>query len=348
MKRFAILALVLATALFTATGAMAAGTAAGTIIQNTATANFQIGTVNLSESASVTFTVSEVVNITVAWADAGAVQVEPGDTDEELNFTVTNTGNGTEDFYIDETTVLGAVNDFDPTQRTIWLDRAGNLLEEITELTEAFSLDADEVVTITVRNDIPNTALDGQTGDARIYVYSGTFGTGTTAAGSVSAGNGTGGTDAVLGYDGGTDNKDMDQGTYVVSSLEITIEKDASVEDIYGNVHTSTLPDAAEGIPGSTVTYSIKVWATGGGIASNMVVTDTVPAGVTYVANSCVLNAVAPLTDAADGDPCTVAGGVITVNLYEVTNGDFGQAWDLEDFEQGDGTQTITFQATID
>jgi len=72
--------------------------------------------------------------------------------------------------------------------------------------------------------------------------------------------------------------------------------------------------DKAQAAPGETIRYTITYTNGGNANATNVVLTDTIPAAVDYVANSVRVNEVAK-TDAADGDSVTVASGVITINL---------------------------------
>lgn len=65
---------------------------------------------------------------------------------------------------------------------------------------------------------------------------------------------------------------------------------------------------------GERIAYTIAVANTGSANASNTVVTDTLPASVTYRPGTLQVGGTA-CTDAADGDPCTVVGRTLTVNL---------------------------------
>ena len=80
--------------------AMAAGTVAGTTIANFATVNYQVGGISQTplNSNTVSFVVDRKINLTVATVDVAAVSISPGSSANVLTFTVTNTGNGTQDF----------------------------------------------------------------------------------------------------------------------------------------------------------------------------------------------------------------------------------------------------------
>jgi uncharacterized repeat protein (TIGR01451 family) len=84
--------------------------------------------------------------------------------------------------------------------------------------------------------------------------------------------------------------------------------------------------------PGTTLTYTVQVTNNGASDASNVVLTDPVPANTTYVANSITRDAI-PLTDLPDGDSGTSDGTTVTVDIGTLSG--------------GGGTTTITFQVVI-
>jgi len=89
--------------------------------------------------------------------------------------------------------------------------------------------------------------------------------------------------------------------------------------------------DKAQAAPGDAIRYTITYGNTGAVSATSVVIRDTIPAAVNYVANSVKVNGAAK-TDAADADNVTVASGVITINLGTVAAAASG---------------TITFDATV-
>ena len=93
-----------------------------------------------------------------------------------------------------------------------------------------------------------------------------------------------------------------------------------------------TVSPTGEQPPGTVLTYTITVENIGSGVATDVVVADSVPANTTYIANSVTLNGAAK-TDAADSDQVTVTAGSIVVSI-----GNMGPT----------ATATITFQVTID
>src|SRR5216110_1288705 len=85
----------------------AAGVPAGTVINNTAQVAYSVGTVSSSaNSNTVSVTVAEILDVVVT-LQTPTVSVSAGDTQQEIVYRVTNTGNGPETFRLVMTSVLG-------------------------------------------------------------------------------------------------------------------------------------------------------------------------------------------------------------------------------------------------
>ena len=94
--------------LSTSVPAFAAGTVAGTDIQNIATATFEVaGSPATLTSNTLSIKVDELIDATVAKTDAGDVTTSPGKTGNVQSFRVTNTGNGDEAFALTVNTANG-------------------------------------------------------------------------------------------------------------------------------------------------------------------------------------------------------------------------------------------------
>jgi uncharacterized repeat protein (TIGR01451 family) len=169
------------------------------------------------------------------------------------------------------------------------------------------ALAPDAWTTVFVLNNIPGSGLNlGDTGNTRLTAASRT---GTGAPGTLFAGMGDGGVDALAGSTGGTA---FVVGTYVVPATTVILTKSASILDPQGG----TLP-----MTNAVVRYSIAVTVSGAGTASSVVITDPVPANTTYVGGTLLLNGAA-LTDAADADAGDVGAttpGTVTVRLGDLT-----------------------------
>ena len=92
---------------------MAAGTAAGTDIANTATADYVIAGSSGTASGTVIFRVDEKLDVNVSWQDAANVSVSTPDTDRVTTWLLTNTGNGNDSYTLTVNNALGG-DQFDP------------------------------------------------------------------------------------------------------------------------------------------------------------------------------------------------------------------------------------------
>ena len=305
----------------------ALGTAAGTNITNTATVAYSIGgTPATTTSNTTTLAVAELINVTVA-LQSPTVSVAAGATNEALLFLVTNTGNGAEIFTLSGESVLVG-DDFDPLPAAPFMyfdsDSSGDLSPADTPYVAGSNdpqLAADASVAVLLVNDIAPGLADGERGRSELAVASGT---GTGAPGTVFAGQGSGGLDAVVGTSGG---QAAVFGEYFVGDIQLSAVKSQSVLDPFGG----TRP-----VPGAAITYQIVVTPTGTGAALGAALSDAIPANTTYVPGSLSLNG-APLTDTADGD----AGSFTAVPSPSV-------GVTLGDLTAAAGPQTIVFRVTID
>ncbi len=220
--------------------AQAVGTVAGTAIDNTASVSFDIGGSTVTtNSNTVTVTVAEVLDVNVT-LQSPTVTVAPGATQQELVFRVTNTGNGPEVFSLLADSALGG-DDFNPDPATPFIyfdtDGSGDLSPGDTVYAPGSNdpaLAPDESITVLVVNDIAGTVVNGQRGLSQLTA---TSQTGTGAPGTVFAGQGEGGTDAVVGTTGGDG---LAVGEYVVSDISLAAVKSQTVLDPFGGSQRHT------------------------------------------------------------------------------------------------------------
>lgn len=301
--------------------ALAAGTRAGTLIENTASATYDVGPTQVSvDSNTNTVRVDELIDTVVDWSDSADVTTLPGSTGQVLAFSVTNSGNGEESFALSTVSTLGG-DDYNPTVTSIVIDDGDGVYEPGQDTVYVAGandpvLQPDASVTIFVLSTTPASAGDGDRGGVQLVA---TSRTGVGAPGTSFAGQGEGGGDAVVGTTGGDGS---DDGFYSVSAASVSLVKSASVLNQFGN---------ADPIPGATITYSIEATTTGSGSLANLAINDAIPTGTTYVAGSLRLGTTV-LTDAADADAGRFASNAITVSLGTVPGGQ---------------TRTVTFQVTI-
>lgn len=317
--------------LLASVSAHALGTVAGTTIQNTAQITYAVGASTLStNSNTTTITVAEILDVAVT-LNTATVSVTPGATQQELVFTVANTGNGTEAFSLAGLSTL-AGDDFDPTPATpafIYFDSDGSgdlsagdaPYVANTNDPVLVSTGAGSSVRVIVVNDIPAGVTDGQRGRSQLTASTRT---GVGAPGTAFAGQGDGGLDAVVGASGASANA---TGEYLVEALQISAVKSQAVLDTFGG---------SRPLPGARINYQIVVTATGTGAATTVNFSDSIPANTTYVAGSLSLNSVA-LSDTSGNDAgeySTSPAPRVLVSLGNLT--------------AASGPQTIAFAVTID
>lgn len=307
----------------------AAGTAAGSSITNTASATFTDpggASVTIS-SNTASLQVDEILDVTLVSNEAGNVSATTPDTDVPLSFTLTNIGNGSEAYALAfNAAVVG--DDFDPANTRIYLDANANGIFEVATDTLYVSgvndptLAADATLVVFVVSDIQAGLVNASQGLVTLTVESVTAQASPDgdAAGVTFAGQGTGGSDAVVGSSQADASA---QGGYVISQVVTSFTKTQSVvnDPVYGT----------NAVPGATVTYTLQLASTGSGSLTGAAITDAIPAGTTYVPGSLTLNS-STLTDVADADAGSVVAGMVTVSLGTVVV---------------PATNIVTFQVTI-
>ena len=305
----------------------AAGTAVGTAIQNTATVDFTLGGTPLTVSSNTTtIVVAERLDIVVT-LQSGQLLISANGVNQALLFTVTNTGNGTEVILLSMDSLI-AGDQFDPTPAVpeIYFDTDGS--GDLSPGDVAYNpgvndpnLVADASVDILIVNDIPGAVANGDIGRSELTAAAAT---GTGVPGTVYAGLGDGGTDAVVGATGA---EAAQVGEYLVSDVVINVVKAQLVSDPFGGT---------EPIPGATISYTITVDVASAGVATASVLRDPIPAFSTFVPGSITLNG-APITDATDADAGESDISVVPTVVVR-----------LGDLTLADGIQTVVFQVRID
>ena len=297
-------------------------TRAGTTISNTASATFDTGGGSQTvDSNRVDLLVDELLDVTVDSSNPADVPTTPGATGQVLTFSVTNNGNGSENFVLSTIANVGGDN-FDPVVTQIYIDDGDGVFDAGTDRpytpgTNDPQLDPDESVTIFVIATTPGTVVDGNRGIVSLVAAAVT---GTGAPGTSFAGQGEGGGDAVVGSTGADG---QDDGAFVVVAATVALVKSAIVTNSLGT---------ADPIPGATITYTIVATVAGNGSVNGLAITDNIPADTTYAPGSITLGGGA-LPDAVDGDAGDYNGTRINVALGTVAGGQ---------------TRTITFRTTID
>lgn len=304
-----------------------AGTPAGTGIQSTAQVSYTVSGVALTTSSNTSsLIVAEILDVVVTTASS-TVTVTPAASQQELVFTVTNTGNGTETFNLAGLSAGISGDDFDPVLAATAIyfdtDSSGDLSAADTVYVAGTNdpmLAADASVRVLVVNDMPATVIHGQRGRSQLTA---TARTGSGAPGTLFVGQGDGGVDALVGTTG-ADGASF--GEYLVEALQVTATKSQTIQDQSGG----TRP-----VPGARIQYQIVVAANGSSSALGAVFSDLIPANTSYVAGSLRLNSI-PLSDNADSD----AGEFTATPAPQVRI-------NLGDLTQAAGLQTVEFAVTI-
>ncbi|MFZ1741923.1 MAG: hypothetical protein WAT93_03665 [Pontixanthobacter sp.] len=292
-----------------ATPALAEGVPAGTLIENTAQATYDVsGGSETIDSNTVIIKVDELLDVAVASLNSGPIATTGGTA--VLSYSVTNTGNGPEAFLLTANPSVGG-NDFDPTVVSIAVDTNGNNVYDpgvdqiLTSPEQTALINPDDSLTVFVLLSVDPGVLDGQTAQVDL-VASAVTGTGTP--GTVFAGQGENGGDAVVGPNGADDNA---LGSIIVGVVTVDLIKSAVVSDPFGGTSL---------VPGSVIKYTIKANIAGTGTVNNLVVADPIPTGTTYKINTLAIDGGA-LTDAADTDAGQASQSAISVALGNVAGG---------------------------
>jgi|GEM_PF-229980 len=302
--------------------ASANGVSAGTLIENTAVATYDDGGASRTiNSNTVTVRVDELIDVTLTSLDSGPLTATPGDA--VLSFELTNQSNGPEAFrLIANPTVAG--NNFEVMINGIAIDSNGNGVydpgvdEILTGPETTAIMAAGDALTVFVLVTVPDTASDGDFSDVELSAQAVT---GFGAPGTVFAGSGVDGGDAIIGMTGAFATA---SGRLIAGIASVELVKAVSLRDPFGGTGA---------VPGTIATFTITATVSGTGSIDNLVVTDAIPAGTTYVPGTLTLDGTG-LTDATDGD----AG--------EASNAD-GIRVDLQTVNGGN-SHAITFDVEID
>lgn len=293
--------------------AMAAPTASGTSISNTAALTYSVGGVPQTgiNSNTESFAVDNKINVTVVTTNAAAVPATPGQVAATplpnppayLSFTVTNTGNTTQDFILSNTNPAAGANnpfgagttEFAASSCRTFVESGGGAGLQIASDTAATYLDniaAGGTATVYLVCNTPLTATNAQ--DAAV----GLIAEAVDAAGSVgtpsvsysvaqlTAPNTQAGVEIVAADSTGTDDAaDRDtkfsaRSAYVIQSATLSVAK--TVTTLCDPFNGLTDP---KNIPGAMVRWTITVTNTGSASATLATISDTLSANTTQDPN---------------------------------------------------------------
>lgn len=336
-----------------ATPALAAGTAAGATITNTATLNYQVGGVaQTAINASNNITVDRKITLTVAEVGSATTSVAPGSSAQVTSFTVTNSSNDTIDLGLTAaqlsggTAAHGGTDNFDLTGLGMFVDTNGNRSydagtdQAVTYLDE---IAADASRTVFIVGNVPLTSANGDVAGVTLVAQA-RSGSGAGSQGAViteTSGANTAAMDTVFADaagpasgDGARDGKASDDDDYTVSAPSLTVTKQSRV--VSDPVNGSTNPKL---IPGAVVEYCIVVQnAAGSASANSVTISDPLPAQTSFVTASSFLNGT--YTGSTPTGTCNLdgtAGGSVAAGTLSGTLGTIAAGT----------TRTLYFQVTI-
>lgn len=280
-------------------------TTAGTVVSNTAQASYTVnGNAQTTQSNTATFLVDRKVNLTVVAASSATTSVNFGDTGAVATFRVTNTTNATQDFLLTLAQVMpvgllvGADNfDLDNVRILVDVDGDGLYNPAVDTATFIDELEADRTRAVFVVGDIPSNnpaATGAQIGLQAIVAAGGATGTQglplvPTPLNTVNqdaeidivfADNDN---DGLLGYDAARNGRGWAYASFAVTTTNVSLSVTKSSSVLSDNV-SGINPKA---LPGAVVQYCLTVQnATPSIPATNVNLTDVIPAHTTYVPGS--------------------------------------------------------------
>jgi uncharacterized repeat protein (TIGR01451 family) len=322
--------------------AFAAGTAAGTIISNTVTVEYQVAGIDQAdETASDNITVDRKVDLDVARTDNTATSVTPGSTSQAVTFQIENLSNDTLDFELGAAQTatgspagISGTDGFNVTAPfTYYLDDGDGVFNGgDTAITHLDALAPDTPVTVhTVAASVPAGVANATiaavtlTATAKEADNGAALGSNLTEAATNTAGEDTIFADGSGATDGSRDAAFSATDDFVVLTATLSAAKTSQI--VSGDFGTGAA------IPGATIEYCVAVTnAAGGSAASNITISDTLPAEVSYDSGFGVKVGGADCNTPGAGNG-SEAGGVVSGSIANLPAGT---------------TQTLIFRAVID
>ena len=333
-------------ALLLSQASFALGTNADTLVTNTATISYAVGgtTQTPITSDAATFKVDRKINLTIAGTNTSTsniVSVVPLSTDNQLNFTLQNTGNDTEFFKIELDHMAGSIDTFDAgttSQICQFMIQGDTTVYDITD-TPIVEVAEDATVDITVECDIEDRSatviLDGATSTISVLATAVADSAGTAYVEDIGTADVIGEVDVVFADALGTDDANRDakysaRETYKVEMPMLEVKKVSAVvsDPINGTANPKRIPGAVVRYTITVENYSETSQATG------VTVTDSLAAEI--AAGNFAFNA-GTITNPA-GTAGTFASDIVTapgITVPVATNA------------STPGTAVVTFDVTI-
>ncbi len=328
--------------LFITQTAHAQGVLAGTNIDNIATVTYEIGGTTQSpiesspsgnsiggtgQGSATQFLVDRKVDLLVT-GNSNA-NVNPGDTQVEVTFTLNNEGNAIQDFsLLPDYTLTG--DQFDVSNCNVEVTGVtGTPLAGVTLPTSGnIKLSPDQQASISVKCDIPfdNLGAPISSGDSSNITLIATTEHNEDGSNTVEtiSNDSAMSIETVFADDAGIDDGNRDamhsaRRTYTATTGTAvpTLSIDKSIVSVIDSSGGNTA------VSGSEVTYLIHIDTNGIGTINDLIITDPTPADMTYKSGSTLLNNVA-MTDSNDTDSTDFGFSntdTVTINLGDISAG---------------------------
>ena len=345
--------------------AHAAGTTAGTTVNNRATVNYSVGgnAQTLIESSpagnsnpgvgsgvNTAFLVDRRVLFTVAELSGNATIVSPGQNDRVTAFTVTNDTNAPEGFELSASNLSGTVlfvqtDNFDMTGLRVFVDNPGaggtpGVYDvAFDNATNIDTLAIGASVTVFIVADTPLGTANNSYANVRLRAQAAVAGTNGATLETPSAVDNPAAVDVLFG-DNGVDGIETADDQYAVQSASLTIQKTSSIiRDPFNGTGANRLS-----VPGAVMEYVVTITNTGAVPATSVQIQDTLDANLAFktaeynagaadveivVAGGAPTYCVAELGADTNGDGCSRSGQTLTINPtagITVASGGAGQA----------------------
>ena len=310
-KRIAI-ALLAVSPLSVIHSAFAAGTAAGTTINNRATVNYTVGgnaqpliessptgnsTPGANNGTNTAFLVDNKIDLTVT-AAAASIVVNPGQTGAAASFTVANTGNAPQAYQLAAAnltggTVLGNTDTTDVTITGVFVEsgaNAGYQVAEDTATSIATLAPGATAITVYVIATVPATTVNGQFANVRLTASTAVNNTPATLVTETTGVESPTVVDVVFADGAGAgdaarDGKHSADDDYAIRSAALSVAKTSAVisDPFNGTASATVFPKS---IPGAVIEYALTVTNTGTVAANGIAIADPLPANTTFVSNA--------------------------------------------------------------
>ena len=296
--------------------AHAVGTPAGASVRNQADIEYRVGGASTpsTQQAVVQTYVDEVLEVSVVSDDGGFVPVSTPQNGAVLQFTITNLGNGEENFRLAVDAALVG-DDFDALNPVVTLESNGIPGLQLGAGGDALyiagsndpQLAADAVLIAYVSVDIPAGRAPDDVARVELRAVANTIVTNAGTDDPASAAF----PPVATSYSGAGDVRDGPAVTAVVGAsydlanpalrADGALQVSAALLQISKSVVAVADPGGGTRVvPGALVTYEISVSVAGATNAENVVITDPLPADLVYQAGSLVVSGLAPGQEADD------------------------------------------------